>query len=240
MTLLSETLSASSFLMFSGRVFAAMMLGACIGLERQRHSHPAGLRTNTLVSVGSALFVVIPYLTGGDSSPTRVAGQVVSGIGFLGAGVILREGLNVRGLNTAATLWCSAAIGVLAGTGLVIEAAIGTAVIVFVNIVLRPLALMIRQPSTVMDQEVGYCLKVTCQRRKESRIRYLFLHYITKDASLILQGVTSAQAEQPDKLHVTALMLSLSKNDRLMEDLVARIGLEEGVSSASWEVSAGQ
>src|ERR1700679_1845104 len=125
--------------MFSGRVFAAMMLGACIGLERQRHSHPAGLRTNTLVSVGSALFVVIPYLTGGDSSPTRVAGQVVSGIGFLGAGVILREGLNVRGLNTAATLWCSAAVGGCTGSNMVVEGALLTIFVIAGNTLLRPL-----------------------------------------------------------------------------------------------------
>ena len=87
---------------FAERSALALVLGAIIGIERQRHSHPAGLRTNTLVALGSAFFVTLPYLIGGDSSPTRVAGQVVTGIGFLGAGVILREGLNMRGLNTAA------------------------------------------------------------------------------------------------------------------------------------------
>jgi putative Mg2+ transporter-C (MgtC) family protein len=234
-TLLTESISLADSLPFSERIFAALVLGALIGVERQRHSHPAGLRTNTLVSVGSALFVALPYFVGGDTSPTRVAGQVVSGIGFLGAGVILREGLNVRGLNTAATLWCSASIGVLAGSGLLLEAAIGSVAIIFVNLAFRPLARMIRQPAAIADQEVGYSIKVVCQRRKESRIRSLFLHFITKDTNLILQGITSSQAEQPDKMNVTALMMSFSKNDRLMEDLVARIGLEEGVASASWE-----
>ncbi|HUB67663.1 MAG TPA: MgtC/SapB family protein [Candidatus Methylacidiphilales bacterium] len=238
MTLFSETVSLANLFVFSERVFGSLLFGALIGIERQRYSHPAGLRTNTLVAAGSALFVAMPYLTGGDTSPSRVAAQVVSGIGFLGAGVILREGLNVRGLNTAATLWCSSAIGVLAGGGLLIEAAIGTSAIILVNIAFRPLAGLIRQPGTVLDQEIGYTLKVACLRRKESRIRSLFLHFLTKDANLILQGITSSQAEAPDKTNVTATMVSLSKNDRLMEDLVARVGLEEGVASASWELTA--
>jgi MgtC family len=95
----------------------AVALGAAIGFERQWRQRLAGLRTNTLVALGAATFVVFESLFPNDGSPTRVAAQVVSGIGFLGAGIIFREGLNVRGLNTAATLWCSAAIGVLAGAG---------------------------------------------------------------------------------------------------------------------------
>ena len=92
----------------------ALGLSAVIGFERQWRNRLAGLRTNTLVSLGAATFVIFAALVPGEASPTRVAAQVVSGIGFLGAGLIFREGLSVRGLNTAATLWCSAAIGVLA------------------------------------------------------------------------------------------------------------------------------
>lgn len=88
----------------------AFLLGGLIGFERQFRHRLAGLRTNTLVAVGAATFVVFSSLVSGDSSPTRVAAQIVSGIGFLGAGIIFKEGFNVRGLNTAATLWCSAAV----------------------------------------------------------------------------------------------------------------------------------
>src|SRR5258708_5271144 len=95
----------------------AFCLSAAIGFERQWRNRLAGLRTNTLVALGAASFVVFAALVPGEGSPTRVAAQVVSGIGFLGAGLIFREGMSVRGLNTAATLWCSAAIGVLAGVG---------------------------------------------------------------------------------------------------------------------------
>src|ERR1700761_8501584 len=96
---------------------AASCLSAIIGFERQWRNRLAGLRTNTLVALGAATFVIFAALIPGEASPTRVAAQVVSGIGFLGAGLIFREGLSVRGLNTAATLWCSAAIGLLCGAG---------------------------------------------------------------------------------------------------------------------------
>src|SRR6201996_6999759 len=103
----------------------ATLLGACIGFERQWRQRMAGLRTNTLVAIGAASFVVFESLFPDDGSPTRVAAQVVSGIGFLGAGIIFREGLQVSGLNTAATLWCSAAVGLLAGSGHPLHAAAG-------------------------------------------------------------------------------------------------------------------
>ena len=88
------------------RLTVAFLLGSALGLERQWRQRMAGLRTNTLVSTGAALFVILSVLTPGDGSPTRVPAQIVSGIGFLAGGVILKEGLTVKGLNTAATIWC--------------------------------------------------------------------------------------------------------------------------------------
>lgn len=121
---------------FALRVAAALTLGAMIGAERQLRQRMAGLRTNALVSVGASLFVMVSVLEGDSAGHMRIAAQVVSGIGFLGAGVIMREGMTVRGLNTAATLWCSAAIGILCGLGFALEAAIGTG-FVLANLVLR-------------------------------------------------------------------------------------------------------
>jgi putative Mg2+ transporter-C (MgtC) family protein len=105
-------------------------LGTVIGFERQYRARMAGLRTNALVAVGATLFVLLSAngFSGATADPTRVAAQIVSGIGFLGAGVILRDGLNLRGLNTAATLWCSAAVGALAGAGMFTVALAGTVV----------------------------------------------------------------------------------------------------------------
>jgi putative Mg2+ transporter-C (MgtC) family protein len=119
--------------MFMLRVGVAALLGAMIGLERQVPQRLAGLRTNALVSIGAAAFVALAAATPAESSPTRVAAQVVSGIGFLGAGVIFREGLTVRGLNTAATLWCCGAVGSLAGSGMYRSGAITAALVLLAN-----------------------------------------------------------------------------------------------------------
>jgi putative Mg2+ transporter-C (MgtC) family protein len=151
-------------------------LGSVIGFERQWRNRLAGLRTNTLIALGAGSFVVFAALFPEESSPTRVAAQVVSGIGFLGAGVIFREGLNVRGLNTAATLWCSAAVGVLAGAGYAGHAAIVTAFVVFVNLLLRPVVKFInRQPLASTELEIGYIVSITCRGPDEAHLRALLL-----------------------------------------------------------------
>jgi putative Mg2+ transporter-C (MgtC) family protein len=123
----------------------ALVCGALIGTERQARKRTAGLRTNALVAIGAAAFVIFAARFTGEASPTRVAAQVVSGIGFLGAGIIFRDGFNVHGLNTAATLWCSAAVGLLAGTSAWHLAALLTGFVVFVNLGLRPLVKLLKR-----------------------------------------------------------------------------------------------
>ncbi|MGH2406806.1 MAG: MgtC/SapB family protein [Candidatus Limnocylindrales bacterium] len=116
------------------RLLAAALLGAAVGLEREFHDHPAGTRTHLLVAMGAALFTVLSaHGFGGPGvnvDPTRIAAQIVTGIGFLGAGAIIHYGTSVRGLTTAASLWATAAIGLAAGAGLYLLAAITTAVVV--------------------------------------------------------------------------------------------------------------
>ena len=112
------------------------MLGATIGLEREIHDHPAGMRTHLLVSLGSGLFTVLsifgfPPAEGAPLDPSRVAAQIVSGIGFLGAGAIIKDGFSVRGLTTAASLWATAGIGMAAGAAMPVVAIVGTVIIVF-------------------------------------------------------------------------------------------------------------
>jgi len=101
------------------RLTLALAYGGVIGAERQWHQKMAGLRTNTLVSLGAAGFTLLGVLSSPAAGPMdpRIAAQIVTGIGFLGAGVILREGFNVHGLNTAATLWCAAMVGAFCGAG---------------------------------------------------------------------------------------------------------------------------
>src|SRR5882672_9265982 len=101
---------------------AAVVLGALIGLERQLRQHPAGLHTNALVALGAAAYVIAGTAMGDPTAPARIVGQVVVGVGFVCAGLIWHEGGSVRGINTAATVWCSCAVGVFAGFGLLMWA----------------------------------------------------------------------------------------------------------------------
>ena len=125
---------------FFTRLAIATALGLAIGFERQWRQRTAGLHTMTLVAVGAALFCALPGLGGKVSDPWRVAAQVVTGVGFLAGGVILRQGLDVRGLTTAATLWATAAVGALVGSGFELQGAVGAGVIVAVNAFVQPLA----------------------------------------------------------------------------------------------------
>jgi putative Mg2+ transporter-C (MgtC) family protein len=120
------------------RMLIAAILGAGIGFEREIHDHPAGMRTHLLVALGSAIFTELSIFgfgpsAGGSASvdPTRIAAQVVSGIGFLGAGAILKYGTSIRGLTTAASLWATAAVGMAVGAGSWIVAVVGAAIILF-------------------------------------------------------------------------------------------------------------
>lgn len=124
---------------FTIRVLVALVAGLCIGFERQWHHKSAGLRTTTLVALGSAFYVLLSIIiTKNSGDVTRIIGQVVTGIGFLCAGVIFREGVSVHGLTTAVTIWCSSAIGCLAAAGYYMETFIATFLILFVNIILKP------------------------------------------------------------------------------------------------------
>src|SRR4051794_11390017 len=165
-------------LSFAGHIGAALLLGTVIGLERQFGQHTAGLRTNALVCVGAALFVSLAQ-TIQPGETARIAAQVVCGIGFLGGGVILREGFNVRGMNTAATLWCSGAIGTLSGAGLHWQAAIGTAAVVTLHLTLRPVVRAIEfRKAVAVNVETHYRVRVVCQAADAALIRSVFLRHV--------------------------------------------------------------
>src|ERR1700744_36864 len=142
------------------RLLLALVLGILIGAERQWRQRAAGLRTNTLVCLGAAAFVDLGLTVAPNT--TQVIAYVVSGVGFLGAGAIMKEGANVRGLNTAATLWCSAAVGACAGAGEVLDAVFVAIMLVAINSVLRPLSRFIdRRSLAVMDTHTLYRLRLS-------------------------------------------------------------------------------
>jgi putative Mg2+ transporter-C (MgtC) family protein len=216
----------------------ALGLSAVIGFERQWRNRLAGLRTNTLVALGAASFVIFEQLIPDESSPTRVAAQVVSGIGFLGAGLIFREGLSVRGLNTAATLWCSAAIGVIAGAGFPLYAAVATGFVVFVNLLLRPIISFInRQPLMSSELETRYLVSVTCRSPDEAHVRALLLQGLA-GCGLTLRRLDSNDLEGSVRVVVTAFTTTSQRVDAEVEKIVGRLSLEPTVSAARWQAEA--
>ncbi len=224
--------------LFVIRLAVALALGSLIGAERQVRQRLAGLRTNALVAAGSALFVLVTAFSGDRESSARIAAQVVSGIGFLGAGVIMREGLNVRGLNTAATLWCSAAVGVLSGLGQMIEASAGALAILGANILLRGVTQRINRQDvkSATELEHRYRLTVTCREEDEVRVRTLLLHAIA-GMSLVLQSLTSSDREDAaGRVEVSAELTATLQSQAQLEQLVSRISLETGVSAVRWAI----
>ncbi len=216
---------------------AALILGILIGLERQWRHHPAGLRTNALVALGASLFVSLAILMNDTNSPTRVASYVVSGLGFIGGGVILRDGLTVKGMNTAATIWCSGAVGTLAGSGFPWHATVGTMTVLLANTVLRPIVHRIEMyRPTDQNAETYYRLRVSCQHPHEAVIRMVLLRHVGQSTRMSLQGLATEDTEK-DRTMVIADIYAVERNDRFMEDLVKRISIEPEVVAVSWERS---
>ncbi len=152
----------------------AFVLGTGIGFERQWRQRNAGLRTNVLVAVGAAVFSDLGLRLTGTDGAVRIVAYVVSGIGFLGAGVILKDGGSIRGLNTAATLWCSAAVGTFAGAGLPFEAVAVTVFVLAGNTLLRPLVIWVnRRPFDEASTEAYYRVHATCERANVAGVRDL-------------------------------------------------------------------
>src|SRR5580693_259277 len=155
---------------------SAFVLGALIGAERQYRQRTAGLRTNVLVAVGASAFVDLAMHLAAADGAVRVIAYVVSGIGFLGAGVIMKEGTNVRGLNTAATLWASAAVGCCAGADMVAQAALLTIFVLGGNTLLRPLVNAIdRIPIDEQSAEASYDVVVTTDSDSVATVREVLL-----------------------------------------------------------------
>ncbi len=221
---------------FALRVFVALLFGSIIGLERQWRQRQAGLRTNALVATGTSLFIIITPLVGGGANQTQIAAYVVSGIGFLAGGVIFKERLSVSGLNTAATLWCTAAVGALAGYGFFAEAAVGVVAILTANVVLRPIVQRInRRPIDGTEIVSSYEVRTTCRHDVEERIRTTMIAAV-RGAGMSLIAVYSQDLETTDRVEVTADVTVAGRPDARLEKIVTKIGLEPSVYAVSWKI----
>ena len=215
-----------TYLDFLCRISICFILGLIIGIERQCRRRVAGMRTITLVSLGSFLFVSISFL----SNPvdiSRIAAQVVSGIGFLGAGVIIRDGQNIRGLNTAATLWCSAAVGTLTALGFIIEAVIGVLYILVSNIILRIVSkkMMNKIKSNQMEH---YSLTVLCDKEKELTIKNMLLQKLRSN-QIFIKSFNTSKFEDNKKIE-TNIDIASNEVDSF-NNTINKLCLESGVNS---------
>jgi putative Mg2+ transporter-C (MgtC) family protein len=224
---------------FALAVGSALGLGLLIGIERQLGQHPAGVRTNGLVAAGAALYMSLgrSLIQGADAA--KVAGQIVTGIGFLGGGVILREGLTVRGLTTAATLWCSAAIGALCGAQMAIEGCIATAAVLATNCLLNPFSrLLDRVASRRTYIDTSYRIKVVCSMAEERRIRLMLTQLIAERPDMTMHGIGIHSSDYAERGVVVADVEMRVRDEHVLQEFVAKLNADPATSSTSWEKRA--
>lgn len=217
----------ADLLVAAANMSVAVACGALIGMERQIRQRKAGLRTNALVALGAAAYMVFSTLIDGDMSPSRVAAQVVSGIGFLGAGIIFRDGANVHGLTTAATLWCAAAVGLLAGSGHWDYALVTTGLVVFVNFALRPFVQwMKRRMGAKSSGSRQFRVTVLTPAAQEAQTRSLILGALAR-SGLHLTGIELRPSGEAVELIAT--VGGDGPIEARLEQAVARIAAEPGL-----------
>ena len=214
----------------------AFVLGTAIGAERQYRQRVAGLRTNVLVAIGAAAFVDLAVVVGAADGAIRVIAYVVSGVGFLGAGVIMRDGANIRGLNTAATLWASAAVGACAGADRIAEAILVTLYILAANTLLAPLVNAInRIPIDEGGSEATYHVHVQASVDRVPDVRRGVIaelkrcKYPVADIDLV---------NGPDgTTEIVATLVSTSAVRNELDAAIEKLKRLSGVNHAAWEAS---
>ena len=215
-------------------LFSAFVLGALIGAERQYRQRGGGLRTHVLVSVGAATFVDIGMHLNGNAGATQIIAYVVSGVGFLGAGVIMKQGSNVWGLNTAATLWCSAAVGACTGADLAFEAIALTCFVLAGNTLLRPLVNAInRAPVDQGSTEAIYEVRITTSAENLDDSREMLRDQL-EAADYPLQNIEVVEREQ-DRTEIVATLMGTAADPKELDAVVTRLEQNPLVQSASWD-----
>jgi putative Mg2+ transporter-C (MgtC) family protein len=207
------------------RILVAAAFGGVLGVERDIHGRGAGLRTHLLVSAGAALFmilsthvaafdVLIPSGFSKVTDPGRIAAQIITGIGFLGAGVILKEGITIRGLTTAACLWIAAAIGMAAGAGLYVIATTVTVLALFTLVVLRQLERFYRK-------DIYRDLEVTVPN--EVDIRQVVEKVKSKEVMLIFLGVERDYETQITTARMSLRLFCRGNADKLFHPIMEKL-----------------
>jgi putative Mg2+ transporter-C (MgtC) family protein len=216
-------------------LMTALLCGAVIGSERQIRQRMAGLRTNALFALGAASFVIFSGLYPDEVSPTRVAAQIVSGIGFLGAGIIFRDGFYVHGLNTAATLWCSAGVGMMAGAGAWDYALLLTGMVVFINLGLRPLIKLLKRYTRAGVPILrSYRVAISVPIADEAQTRNLILRTLSL-GGLHLSEIGVSAATENSGIDLYATVTSEGQGEAALEQAVQRLAAEPGLVRVRWQ-----
>ena len=217
------------------RLLIALVLGSFVGFERQLHQRTAGLRTNMLVSLGSAAFTLFGATLVESQSVARIVAQIVSGIGFLGAGAIMREGLNVHGLNTAATLWCSGALGVFCGVGLHLSAFIFCLFIVMINTFLRRLENYMEANATaIIDAEVSYSMEIVCSQNNANHIHESLLKRMRHKHFFLKQMQTKILENDLVQLH--AIFKTKGVRDQNIGQVMEDLSMDADIHFMEWHI----
>jgi len=228
-----QAFTLSEFLDTLVSLFAAFVLGTAIGAERQYRQRGGGLRTHVLVAVGAATFVDVGMHLNGQAGATQVVAYVVSGVGFLGAGVIMKEGGNVWGLNTAATLWCSAAVGACAGADLAIEAVALTGFVLAGNTLLRPLVNAInRSPVEEGAIEAIYEVRLTVDAEHLEEARELLEGQL--EAANYPVGKMDVVERDEGTVEIVARLRGSTAVPEELNAVVAALEREPLIEHASW------
>lgn len=226
---------------FAIRLLLAVILGFFVGLERQWTKHQAGILTNVIVCVGAYAYSAFSYIADdGNVDVTRVAAQVVSGVGFLGAGLILRDGINIRGLSTAATIWTTAAIGILCTLPNILFSVIVAFAIVVLHLVLHPISTMIDKRKNYKKEggrisEYFYKISIKCTEESETDIRSHLIKTIRNKENVLLHNLESVSTDDGN-VKIRAYITTNKKNDEVVENLLIHIGKDNGIITAGWKI----
>ena len=214
----------------------AFIFGTAIGVERQMRQRTAGLRTNALVSIAAAAFVDLGLHLHGAEGARYIAGYIVSGVGFLGAGAIMKEGANITGLNTAATLWGSAAVGAMCGADLFAQAGLVTIFVLAANTLLRHLVLYLNtRPTSTDDSEANYHMYVICEKPVQAQILGQ-LQQLLNSSGYPARSIERNSVGAND-IEIEVLLMSTIAKAEQLDAITSSLEQMTGVKGAFWHTS---
>ena len=224
------------------RLLIAVGLGTIMGTERQLTKHITGIVTNVIVCVGAFAFTAFSYLAGETNQGTdvtRIAAQIVSGLGFLGAGVIISDGTKVKGINTAASIWAAASVGILCCLDKFWYAAAVAGTIVFSHLIIHPVSEFIHKrqqydKEKTKNRESFYRISIVCSEDNAEEIKTNLIQYLREIDNILLRNLEMSDLDNGN-VKVRAEISTKTKNNELVEHIITHVGKHETIISTGWK-----